>query len=44
MVTNRIFKSGNLIAGFSVDFAEKGFQGIQDFKKLIEAVKEMRHD
>ena len=41
MVTNKIFKSGNLLAGFSVDYAEKGFQGIRDFVKLIEAaVKE----
>ena len=43
MVTNKIFKSGNLLAGFSVDYAEKGFQGIRDFVKLIEnAVKEER--
>ena len=44
MVTNKIFKSGNLLAGFSVDYAEKGFQGIRDFVKLIEAaVKEGRN-
>ena len=35
MVTNKIYKSGNLLAGFSVDFAEKGFQGIRDFRKLL---------
>ena len=41
MVTNKIFKSGNLTAGFSVDFSEKGFQGIKDFMELLEyAVKE----
>lgn len=41
MVTNKIFKSGSLAAGFSVDYAEKGFQGIRDFMKLVEdAVKE----
>ena len=41
MVTNKIFKSGNLTAGFSVDYSEKGFQGIKDFMKLLEyAVKE----
>lgn len=41
MVTNKIFKSGNLLAGFSVDFSEKGFQGIKDYVKLIEhTVKE----
>ena len=35
MVTNRIFRSGNLIAGISVDFAEKGFRGIRDFRYLV---------
>ena len=45
MVTNKIFKSGNLLAGFSVDYAEKGFRGIKDYMRLIEAVKgEKRHD
>ena len=45
MVTNKIFKSGNLLAGFSVDYAEKGFAGIRDFFKLIEAfAEEKRHD
>ena len=36
MVTNRIYKSGNLLAGYSVDYAEKGFRGIKDFMKLVE--------
>ena len=36
MVTNRIYKSGNLLAGYSVDYAEKGFKGIKDFMKLVE--------
>ena len=36
MVTNRIFISGSLIAGFSIDFREKGFAGIKDFQKLAE--------
>ena len=36
MVTNRIFKSGSLLAGISVDFAEKGFRGIRDFRDLVE--------
>ncbi len=35
MVTNRIFKSGNLLAGFSVDFVEKGFRGIRDYLALL---------
>ena len=36
MVINRIFTSGSLIAGFSIDFREKGFAGIKDFRKLAE--------
>ena len=36
MVTNKIFKSKNLLAGFSVEYLEKGFQGIRDFRKLVE--------
>ena len=35
MVTNRIFASGNMLAGISVDFSEKGFRGIRDFRKLV---------
>ncbi len=45
MVTNKIFRSGNMLAGFSVDYSEKGFRGIRDFMKLIEAAgKENGHD
>ena len=43
MVTNQIFRSGSLLAGFSVDFAEKGFGGIRDFRRLVEQA-ERRHD
>ena len=39
MVTNRIFKSGNLLAGFSVDFEQKGFRGIRDYRKLLKQAK-----
>ena len=35
MVTNRIFTSGNPIAGASVDFGKSGFAGIKDFRKLL---------
>ena len=35
MVTNAIFKSGNLLAGYSVDFKTTGFAGIRDFMKLV---------
>lgn len=36
MVTNRIFISGSLLAGVSIDFRKKGFGGIKDFRRLIE--------
>lgn len=36
MVTNKIFTSGNLLAGISVDFRKKGFKGINDFAGLVE--------
>lgn len=36
MVNDRIFRSGNLLAGISIDFDEKGFKGMKDFKKLVE--------
>ena len=35
MVTNKIYKSGNRLAGVSVDYKSKGFKGIKDFAKLI---------
>jgi hypothetical protein len=35
MVTNRIFTSGNNLAGISVDFSRRGFRGIKDFYKLV---------
>ena len=42
MVTNKIYKSGSLLAGYSVDFWEKGFRGIKDFRKLVDQVRESR--
>ena len=35
MVTNRIYKSGNKLAGYSIDYAEKGFRGIRDYARLL---------
>ncbi len=35
MVTGKIYNSGNLLAGYSVDFSTKGFRGIKDFTKLV---------
>ena len=40
MVTNAIFRSGSLLAGFSVDYAEKGFRGIRDYRKLMKRMEE----
>jgi hypothetical protein len=37
MVTNRIFKSGNRLAGFSVDYDEKGLRGMRDYYRLAKA-------
>ena len=36
MVTNAIFESGNILAGFSVNYWKKGFKGIKDYKKLLD--------
>lgn len=45
MVTYRIFSSKNLLAGFSVDYLEKGFRGISDFRKLVElAERGIKHE
>lgn len=35
MVTHEIFKSGNMLAGFSVEYDLKHFKGIKDFRRLI---------
>ena len=40
MVTNKIFRSGNLCAGFSVDFGEKGFRGMRDYRMLVKKEQE----
>jgi hypothetical protein len=40
MVTNRIFSSGNKLAGVSVDYKKKGFRGIADFRMLEKAARE----
>lgn len=35
MVTNAVFASGNMLAGFSVDYWKKGFKGIKDFREIV---------
>ena len=37
MVTAKIFGSGSWLAGVSVDFSSRGFRGIRDFRRLIDA-------
>jgi hypothetical protein len=39
MVTNMIYKSGNMLAGFSVDYDKHGMRGIKDFRVLVEAAE-----
>lgn len=39
MVTKRIFDTGSLLAGLSVDYFRFGFKGQKDFLKLIERLK-----
>ncbi len=36
LVTNKIFRSGNRLAGISVDYEDKGFRGIRDYRLLME--------
>ena len=35
MVTHEIYQSGNKLAGISVNYEEKGFKGIKDFRHLL---------
>ena len=42
MVTNKIFSSGNTLAGLSIDYQKKGFGGIRDYMTLVKA--NMRDD
>lgn len=44
MVTNRIFTSGNRLAGVSVDFSKKGFRGIRDFRALANEYERRHRD
>ncbi|MBQ3285551.1 MAG: hypothetical protein IJH40_07920 [Ruminococcus sp.] len=36
MVTNRIYRSGSKLAGYSIDYQTKGFRGLEDFRRLIQ--------
>jgi hypothetical protein len=39
MVTNRIFNSGNKLAGYSIDYDTSGLKGIKDFHRLVGHVR-----
>ena len=40
MVTNRIYKSGNRAAGYSIDASGKKFKGIKDYARLLQEKEE----
>ena len=40
MVTNAVFRSGSLLAGYSVDYDRHGFRGIRDYRKLVQQRRE----
>ncbi len=42
MVTNKIYTSGNKLAGYSVDYKKQGFRGIDDFRRLLAPEKEAK--
>ena len=46
MVTNKIFKSGNLLAGFSTEYdgRKRGLAGIRDFHLLIRQAREQKKE
>ena len=35
MVTNKIYNSGNKIAGYSLEYRKMDLRGIKDYKKLV---------
>jgi len=40
MVTSKIFQTGSKLAGYSVDYQQKGFKGVKAYRKLTENDKE----
>jgi hypothetical protein len=44
MVTNAIFKSGNLLAGYSIEYKGGPFEGIRDFMLLLRKASEKGGD
>ena len=44
MITNKIYRSGNLLAGFSVEYDKKGFGGIKDYIKIVKESRSVKHE
>lgn len=42
MITNKIYKSGNILAGFSVEYSKHGLVGIRDYFKLVKESKRQK--
>ncbi len=44
MITNKIYRSGNLLAGFSIEYSKKGFAGIRDYFKIVRESRGVKHE
>lgn len=44
MVTNQIFHSGNRLAGYSIEYNNKGLKGIKDYYKLLRQKEAAHHE
>ena len=45
MVTNRIYKSKNKLAGYSIEYNGNSLKGLKDYWKLIEhEIKDIKHE
>jgi hypothetical protein len=44
MITNKIYRSGNLLAGFSIEYDKKGFAGIRDYIKIVRESRSVKHE
>ena len=42
LVTSRIYASGNILAGQTIDYKKNGFRGIKDYRRLIPEEKEVK--
>lgn len=42
MITNKIYSSGNILAGVSIDYDKHGFRGIRDYMKLVKESRRLK--